>query len=229
MPIPFIIIWAIFFTVAAISLVFNWDTLKENILGNNVVILGTKGVGKTTIHSFLRKGTIDIGDNKATFGQENVPKNTYKLGDLKLKLKKGVDIGGADRLMKSWKPLFMDCDICIYVFDLRKVYEGDKEHEKKILNQLIHIGSWHREKQKREKKKIPLFLFGLFVDQIPGFKRSVNIKEKEKLQELQEVIHKKLKKSFLQINIPGSKFIIGSMSNKNNAEFLIKQFLKQLS
>ena len=85
MPIPVIIIWGIAVlatTIAATIVAINWEKIVIKFLGKNLVILGAKGTGKTTIHNFLREGVIT--EKHSATRRKKVPAKTYKLEDSKM-------------------------------------------------------------------------------------------------------------------------------------------------
>jgi len=187
--------------------------IKNRFLEQDLIVLGSKGVGKTTIHKFLREGTITI-IHKATLGLMDVPSNIFKLGNLELKIKEGKDIC-SEVILREWNELFMECNICIYVFNVRKVIDDDKEHLELIDKHLEHIGQWNENESK------DIYVFGLFLDKI----KDLDIFSTNDIQDFKELINNKIRTSLLKAHLRSSKLIIGSMKDLKSAEFLIKRFL----
>lgn len=214
---PIILGGTIVLTVAiTVWIKIQWKRIKKYFFGKNIIVLGASGVGKTTIHNFLRKGEITI-KHKATI-RKNVTSNRFKLRDLEIRISKGKDIGGTKSYIPEWKELFLNCDICIYVLDVRKVFEDDKEYIKLIDRHLRFINQWHEESGGKD-----IYVFGLFLDKIP----KLNIFDNNDIQDFKEKISAKIGNSLMQANIKASKFFIGSMIDKKNSEFLIIKFLRR--
>jgi GTPase SAR1 family protein len=222
MPFPFlipIIVAGISVAMGALTVTY-WDDIKIFFKGKNITILGAIETGKTTLHKYLREGVI-VTEHDATKRKTTVEKNYYKLGELELLIKEGTDISGQQDFLKDWKEIFRTCDICFYMFDTSKIYNGDKEYIEKIYFHLTHMDNW-----KKEFKINPyLIMIGGFADKIPEY-HTLN---KSNIQLFEQKIREKIKPAFLQASISPSDIFIGSLLNKTNIETLMSEVLIRIS
>lgn len=198
----------------------NRREIQKYFKGKNIVILGNSRVGKTTMHKFLREGEIvieHIGTNRA----ETVKKNVYKLNGLKLKIAEGTDVPGQKDFEREWKQIFIDADICFYLFNSSEVFEGENKTIKEINNSLYHIGNWKAEAS----DNIRVIVIGTHMDKISTI-RNYN---KSNIQELHKILRMKLEEGLRHGNIKSSEFFIGDLSNKEGLEELMSDVLNYLS
>jgi GTPase SAR1 family protein len=220
---PFPIVIAII--VAAVALLSAgalrvwWDDLVVFLKGKKVVILGGIETGKTTMHAFLRDGELRV-DHIAT-DKEKVKKNRLRLGDLSLDLKEGVDISGQEDYKKEWKQLFLDCDICLYMFDVSKVYSEDETYIARINAHLSHIGEW----QKELSKPTQMFVIGGFADLVGEYKKLTPSNK----QDFEQQIRQKIKKAYMKVDLGAGNIIIGSMVDQAESEKLVYTVLRYIN
>ncbi|MDO9552942.1 hypothetical protein [Rhodonellum sp.] len=222
MPIPFLIPIIIvgvstvagLFTVAAY-----WDDLIIFFKGKNIAILGSIETGKSTMHTYLREGEVIVTHNSTK--KVNVSKNRFKLGELEINIKEGIDISGQRDYMSDWKNVFKTSDICFYMFDTYKIYNNDLDYIEKIYFHLTHINNWKEELNINPK----IIMIGGFSDKIPEF----NQLNESNVQEFEEKIRVKIKPAFLQGSISPSNIFIGSLATKVSIEKLLRDVLIRIS
>ncbi len=219
MPLPLIPIIIGISALLGIGVKVYWDTILIYLKGKNITILGDIQTGKTTLHKFLRNGEI-VSEHIGTKRKIKVKKNKFELGELELLIKEGTDISGLREYISDWKDIFKNTDICFYLFDVSKVYSGDKEYIEKIYFHLTHIDNWTK-----EFKINPRFvLIGTFADLIPEY----NQLNKSNAQLFEQKILEKIKHAYWQASISPSDIFIGSLKNKETIELLIKEILIRL-
>lgn len=122
------------------------------------------------------------------------------------------------------------------MFDVSKVYNGDKEHISKIEDHMYHINNWRKENAEDSdiaKDKDPdIYMIGAFADKIPEYK-TLN---KSNIQHFDKKIRDIIKQAFVNISLPSSNFFIGSLtddinhlSNERNIETLMSEVLQRIS
>lgn len=214
---------------AGILIKRNWKVIKRYFLGKDLVILGTKAVGKTTLHDFLRTGQITVS-HKAT-RMRKVKGNTFQLGDLKLTIREGTDIGGSEDFVKQWKSLFQNCDMCFYLFHTNRAH-GDEQNLLDMMSRhLGYIHKWRKELKKNltkgsAQKNIPqLYVVGSFADKIPEFSEL----NESTVQDFEENIRKIIKPALREASVDAIDVFIGSLKDKESIENLVGQILLQIA
>jgi GTPase SAR1 family protein len=223
MPIPPILIYAAIALVggvgSAITVYQYRKEIKEYFTGKDVVILGESRVGKTTLHRYLRYGELvkeHIGTNRV----ENVKKNVYELKGLKLKIAEGTDVPGQKDFQYEWKPLFVNGDICFYLFNSFEVSQNYNDTIKEINSSLYHIGNWKKE----AKKGMRVILIGTHMDKI----NNIGDYNKSNIQELHKDLRKKLDTGLIAGDIKASEFFLGNLFEKEEREVLMSEILNYL-
>ncbi|SNR58933.1 GTPase domain-containing protein [Lutibacter flavus] len=194
--------------------------IKKYFTGKDIVILGESRVGKTTLHKYLRYGELvkeHIGTNRA----ENVKKNVYKLKGLKLKIAEGKDVPGQKDFQYEWKPLFVNGDICFYLFNSVEVSQNNNDTIKAINSSLYHIGNWKKEAE----KDMRVILIGTHMDKI----NNIGDYNKSNIQELHKDLRKKLDIGLIDGDIKASEFFLGNLFDKEERKVLMSEILNYLA
>ena len=103
----------------------------------NIVILGPKGCGKTSLIGFLRSGHAVVSTHEPTVGLALVDRN-FELGDAEW-LSVAKDVGGDEVFRSLWPQLTktVNPDAMIYLLDGRKNREQIKDDMETCLSQSL--------------------------------------------------------------------------------------------
>ena len=137
--IPIIIVVAI--ALAATTIVLNWDEIVIRWKGKKIAILGARGVGKTTLISFLTTGCIPES-SKQTTRSEKAKGRRFSLRELDLKIKDTRDLPGGPDAYAEWKELFDEADVVFYLLRIDKLVESDAEAENRVRRDMKQIEMW---------------------------------------------------------------------------------------
>ena len=213
MPAPAVVVYVIVGAVAIVTglsfyMWWNWGKIVIALKGKNIAILGSEGVGKTTLNEFLHGGEIKP-ESKI------LKRNILKLQDLKFYVKDGEDVSGGDMYLGKWKDLFLKSNITLYLFDSKKVYDGDKEYIDEIINRMRLLSSWKQEKN----KNIQMVMIGTYSDLIDG------IYSKKSAKLINEKIKENITPALNQGDIDHDNLIVGSLKDDNNIQILVGALL----
>lgn len=192
------------------------ESIRIFFSGKKIAILGTIETGKTTMHKFLRDGEV-VTDHIATRRQIDVEKSVFKVDNHELLIKKGKDISGQRTFVSEWKTLYIDCDICFYMFNASKVYANDKEHLEEIYANIAQFGEWNNEL----KKKPQVFMIGSHADMIKEYQEA----NQSNIQSIDKVIRENLKRSYLLIDLKPGAIFNASLTTSENINELMREIL----
>lgn len=143
--------------LAPFPLLWLANLMFERIRGKTLAILGMQASGKTSFYDQL-KG-ISRTEYRGT-NYEEVDSFTLDLGDRKVRIKKGLDIGGGEEYIKSYyNDKIKDNDVVLFVFDVSK-YLSDKEYLRKCEGRFDYIYRHSEGKQ--------IYIVGSHLDQCEG-------------------------------------------------------------
>ncbi len=115
MPIP--LLWIAGVAVATLITGLTAKTYYSRLSGKRLAILGARGTGKTTLYNFLTGGELT-----GATAVQTTKANLYKLNDLSLNIKQGVDIGGSQDFRDRWVSIMKDSDYIFYMIDISKTF-----------------------------------------------------------------------------------------------------------
>ncbi len=164
MPLPIIIAVVIVLaaTAATAAIVLNWDKIVTQLKGKKIAILGARGVGKTTLISFLTTGCVPES-SKQTIRSGNAKGRRFSLRELDLKIKDTRDLPGGPDAYAEWKELFDEADLVFYLLRIDKLVESDAEAENRVRRDMKQIESWLKEL--KDQRPLPrLFIIGTHGD-----------------------------------------------------------------
>ena len=148
MPLWIPIIIAVIALAATAATVLNWDEIVIRLKGKKIAMLGARGVGKTTLISFLTTGCISESyksynkSYKQTIRPENAKGRRFSLRDLDLKIKDTRDLPGGPDAYAEWKELFDEADLVFYLLRIDKLVESDAEAENRVRRDMKQIEMW---------------------------------------------------------------------------------------
>jgi hypothetical protein len=193
------------------------ESIRIFFSGKKIAILGTIETGKTTMHKFLRDGEI-VTNHVATRRQIDVDKSIFKVDNYELLIKKGKDISGQRTFLSEWKDLYIDCNVCFYMFNASKVYTNDKAHIEEIYANIAQFGEWNNEL----KNKPQVLMIGSHADYIKEYQEA----NKSNIQVIDKIIRENLKKAYLLIDLKPSNIFIASLTTPENINELMRDILK---
>lgn len=186
-----------------------FNFIARFFVGKNIVILGSKATGKTTLQTFLRKGEL-VTEYEET-QKEKLPGGTFQFKDYKFHVSKGHDIGGDESFYEQWEQLILKCDYCFYLFDSSEIYNGNQYAIDYINEYLPYVENLVNKNKKK------FLVIGNFTDKIKNFSKT----DKKIMNLLKLNLEVALDNSNLSIN----KILFGNMSNEENIIKLIKKII----
>lgn len=166
-PIPLLAIAAVAFaTLVAGTVVaaLNWENIMLALQGKRLAVLGERGVGKTSMISFLHTGSLPQ-KYQMTGGAKRVPQRRFKLKDLDIKLKEGRDLSGDTSAYGDWKNAVDQADFVFYLLRADKLHASNETLEKRAKSDLRHLSDW----MERRPKQQPLFIVATHIDKITDY------------------------------------------------------------
>ena len=160
MPLIPIIIIAVVIALAATTIVLNWDKIVIRLKGKKIAILGARGVGKTTLITFLTTGSIPES-YKQTIRPENAKGRRFSLRELDLKIKDTRDLPGGPDAYAEWKELFDEADVVFYLLRIDKLVESDAEAENRVRRDMKQIEMWLKDQSSLPRL---FFIIGTYGD-----------------------------------------------------------------
>jgi GTPase SAR1 family protein len=216
---PFIILAVVIGTSSAVAII-NWDKIVFAIKGKKIAIIGARGVGKTTLFTFLSTGSIPSSYTQTTYSNKT-DSIRYKLQDLELILKDSLDMSGSKSAYTEWKKTFLDADIVFYVFKISDVINNNSEAIERINEDMEHIKDWLNEREDKPR----VFLIGTHCDLDPEYKNinSENMGDySDRIYELQTVNN-----MFMSVGgRNNASLILGTLIDDDSAEEIILHVLK---
>jgi len=164
MPIPLLAIVAV--ALAGIGgaavVAFNWEKIKAALHGKRLAVLGERGVGKTSLITFLQSGILP-----ERYRETGVPKKfaarSFRLEDLDITLKEMYDLSGDESAYGEWKIEVGKADALLYLLRADKIYAGNRSYETRVKNDIRHLVDWLDEQKQR-----PYFLLiATHCDKVP--------------------------------------------------------------
>lgn len=157
-----IILALIFFGFAAVAL--PWDKIHERLFSKRVVVLGARGVGKTTMNTFLASGSLPQ-EYKQTIAPEPTKARRFELRDLKLSIARSFDVSGDASAYATWKDNVDAADLVLYLVRADELIANDFSAGNRAIDDLTHIGGWIA-----NRKSPPMFfIVGTHCDLDPNF------------------------------------------------------------
>lgn len=143
----------------------NWDSIRRELFGKSIAVLGPRQSGKTTLVRFLSSGEF-VEVHETTNKPEKHTGKTIELQDLKLDLLDLTDVPGETQFHKDWEAEYGRAEIALYLFDAGRVQAGDQDYERTIKGDMRHIGEWF---ESRRKKPPQFFLVATHCDLIKEY------------------------------------------------------------
>ena len=173
--------------LASIGLIVTGSIIYDKFAGKSICILGPESSGKTQLLSFLRNEPYPYEERHHSQYVE-YEEFTTEIGEKKIKIKKGVDLGGEEaRIETYYSKLISESDCIFFTFDVNK-YINDKIYQKKEVNSRLYFIY-------RKKNNKPTVVFGSHLDELSKEERKSIIKTIQK--EVKEEEYKELlKKNF---------------------------------
>jgi hypothetical protein len=150
MPIPLLLlaVAAIASIGGAVVVACNWEKIHIALHGKRLAVLGERGVGKTSLITFLQSGTLPV-----RYCQTGVPKKAaarrFQLEDLDINLKEMYDLSGDESAYGQWKIEVGKADALLYLLRADKIHAGNRSYETRVKNDLRHLADWLEEQDKR--------------------------------------------------------------------------------
>lgn len=136
-----------------------FDILKVFFLGGsfaptpktrNIVILGSKGAGKTTLWHRLQ-GVEDLNDSPKNTSQEKIKSFKIDVSDRSVLVSDTVDYGGDDKWATSYENIICNDGTFVYfLVDLLELHEHEEEMYKQIRGRLALVSNICRQKKLKD-------------------------------------------------------------------------------
>ena len=191
--------------------------------GKKLAILGERGVGKTTLFTYLSTESLPKKYRQNT-GTEKVGGNNIKIDDLEFKMEESPDVSGGIDARLEWKKAVLDADIVFYMFRADLFKKRDEPTLKRAYDDIKHIAHWIKRSDKS--KEIKLYLIGSHCDIDPEYKQFNNYMGdyKDNFKSSQSYINIKRIANFGG----GCELVLGSMKNKKSTSYLVYDLLRRV-
>lgn len=222
--IPVIIVGvSLLFAGGVTTVVLKWDDIMLWWKGKKIVVLGTRGVGKTTLIEFLFNGHLPESYQQ-TVRPTNAKGRRFSLKDLQLDVdvKSTIDLPGSKDYYSDWKKAVLSSDVVIYLARTDEILSNDVKKNRLIINEIRHIRSWISESSQNKK----IYILTTYADYIDKFNASDDIRDKfiESFRNLPSVRN-------LILHAGGgdsTRLIVGSMVDTGETESLIYNLFMEI-
>jgi hypothetical protein len=134
--------------IAALLAAKGIQALWPKAKGKRITVTGVRGVGKTTLATFLKDGSIPAG-YAMTMGTKTIHlEKELRFKDLKLKVDTIADPAGDREAWQAWLDVAKDADLLIYLINYASA-KGER-YVKKVHRDTGQIALWRRTKELRD-------------------------------------------------------------------------------
>ena len=203
---------------------FNWwDKIIVALTGRRIAVLGARAVGKTHLMTFLTTGSLPV-EYKQTVASQKTDGNRFKLEDLELRVKSGLDVSGDKAAYGAWKSLFFNADIVLYLLRADLLIQQEASTEARVRDDFRHIESWLLERSNPPK----FFIIGTHCDLDENYRTTNDSRRGDfydsfnRLPIVSELVARAGGRAKTNI-------VLGSMKTDGHAEKLVKGLLEQVA
>jgi tRNA U34 5-carboxymethylaminomethyl modifying GTPase MnmE/TrmE len=202
--------------------IFNdfWVKLKKIVDGKEVIILGQRSTGKTTLLNYLARFEIPI-DPKQTSTVERIQKKKNKqLKQLGWKVRLAntqKDYGGVTGDYTAWLSGIETADIMIYLFKIDEWLSTPETVEAQLDKDLVNI------KKGLAIKAIPVFIIGTHFDLYESVFGNSEEERRKLIDEIKGEGFIKSMKAVLDNEVRTSHILIGSLKTETDMQEIVKQ------
>jgi hypothetical protein len=151
--------------------------INKILFGNRLSVLGAKKTGKTSLLNFLTNGELKGGT-----GIEKTKKNKFKMKDLNLRIRAGLDITGSEDFVNNWENEIKKSDYTFYLINFLKIEEEGLKYLELIE---FHFGLIRKAFSDPKRK---LYILILYCDKSPEYLNNKNKFEKNIKENLNPVL-----------------------------------------
>jgi len=149
-----------------------WDWLVIAFSGKRVAILGPRGAGKTTMHSWLREGSLpEVYRPTHQATKLGSARRVVESGRraAKVTLKAGTDVtGDAMNDLTAWRSVIAQSDVTVYLFDASLLLAGDPAQRRQLMRDSGFIGREIADRRRDGRTRRMAFV-GTHCDLIDGY------------------------------------------------------------
>lgn len=197
-----------------------WIKLKKKVVGKEVIILGQRSTGKTTLLNYLARAELPL-DAKQTSTVERIQKKkNKKLKELGWKVrlaKTQKDYGGVTGDYTAWLSGIETADIMIYLFKIDEWILTPEIVEAQLDKDLVNI------KKGLANKAIPVFIIGTHFDLYESVFGNSDSERRKLIDEIKGEGFIKSMKAVLDNEVRTTHILIGSMKTEMHMEEIVKQ------
>lgn len=203
-------------TVSLIAAV--WTKAWKTLDGKKIVVLGSTGVGKSSLLYFLKNEKVNPGIAATPLPAE--------IGDVTIRYRKKeavfnvpVDVPGFDHYKESpnWKGPFEKADFAWYLFRSDLILAGDERAIKEMQADLDKLNSWN---QSLGINSLKIMLIGTWADRSEMYENHEDA-FRESIDNNGFLKNQKTKLS--------AELVAGSLSTNKDAYYLLRQIEKKLT
>jgi len=194
--------------------------LKKKVVGKEVIILGQRSTGKTTLLNYLATAEIPL-DAKQTSSVERIQKKkNKKLKQLGWKVRLAhtqKDYGGVTGDYTAWLSGIDTADIMIYLFKIDEWLLTPEKVEAQLDKDLVNI------KNGLANKAIPVFIIGTHFDLYESVFGNSDSERRKLIDEIKGEGFIKSMKAVLDNDVRTTHILIGSTKTKTHMEEIVTQ------
>jgi GTPase SAR1 family protein len=200
------------------------SSFKTELKGKVVTVLGPRGVGKTTLVTFLSRGELPV-EYIATVAPKKFSGRTIELNELKLVLQTMIDLPGDKHSYGDWEHQYKKADVVCYILDASKIHSGDTKYTKLVTREMRNIGEWLDD---RAAQPPHFFLVATHCDLIAEYaelsvgRKNVFLDAFWNMEVMQQLV-------WSGRGLKHVRHIAGSLANKADAEHLVGELLHKVA
>ena len=199
-------------------------TFSESFKRKRLAILGERGVGKSTLFTYLSTKAVPKEYEQNTGTKKVEGEEEFEIGDINFKMKKSSDVSGDEQAMLEWKKSVERSDLVFYLFRADRFKKGISSTVKRVKKDISHIASWMKAKDNPKSRR--LYLIGTHCDKDKEYRSTSKSSIGTYYDNYKSLDHFKSIKSVSNFG-EGSVLLLGSMKDEKSIQKFVYTILER--
>lgn len=198
-----------------------WIWLNELFDSKKLAILGERGVGKTTLLSYITTGDFPK-EAKQTVSPQRSKASIFNLEKIRQTISEIWDMPGGKDYYNEWKKQTEEADVVLYLFRINgfKGKEKSIAHISRVKRDLMQIKKWITKGKQR------LILIGTYADKDEEFHKAKRANLGDYYDSFLNTLEMKEVKTICG-GMSNFSVILGSLDTKKGAEIICSEIFKE--
>jgi GTPase SAR1 family protein len=165
--VPYIVVGVVAASTAAMTY-YNWSKIKKKLFGKTLLLIGSRGCGKTSIAHLLEYDKLPR-ETEETKTQKSYKAKKVNLSELNIDVNLINDMpGNKEARTSKWRPFFDKSDVVMYVLRSDLFLRGDSDHIARVQQDVRLLKDWVEDQPKK------IVFVATFSDKAPEQKKSIS-------------------------------------------------------